>query len=529
MKSDRLDATNYVMRKLRFLIVGLSVLSGISQIAVGQETQSMQEFLNRKSEWGQLAKDEAPLSVEGRLISLSPRIARYDRCALLFRVPKNKKFDGLKNKDQTLQVFGRLAVENGKLYFRVSRAVPKPSDADTFKKRLANLDSKSSQQHYELARWAFRRGSFYKDKSLTASAMKVFEQAVRLERTQLKDVDSDKLWSLMEKAKKLNIEGTLEIELKFESHYVKWQKLKSEGKKAGAKASLEALAQTIFNNYPGAKKPLTAADHKLRLRFDEKPIETYKAVVGDAKQRYKLHRMLYGNVVIDAILLEASPDSQNAFEIAKMIETRLPERSDLAAQYRNGELEFRLGRVLVSTRQEIMDLVSDLEKLERIPEAVAVIKKWLENKRQKLNLNDDRQVAELARDYVSLNGDKESAADILLAAIRRQSDSKVLQQVLREIGYVRAKSGRWTTADEAAALGDAAGENSMIQVGMTGGEVRKLLFSPTRVTRIVTSGRVSEVWTYGHKGESRIVVYLARNRRGSGKTPPIHVISVIER
>ncbi len=528
MNSDRLVTLNNRLPKLRHFMAALFVVAGMSQVAVGQETWTMQQFVNRKNEWGELAKKETPLSVEGRLISLTPQIARFDQCSLLFRVPKNKRFDGLKNKDQTLQVFGRLDVEKGKLFFRVNRFVAKPSDTDTFKKRFEKLEPQEPEQYYELARWAFRRGRFYKDKSLTASAMTVFEQALRLERAQLKDADFDALLGLMEKSKKLNIEGTLETELKFEAHYVKWQQLKNEGKKAGAKASLEALAKTIAESFPGAKRPLADSDLKLRKQFEEKPIETYKAVVANTRQREKLHRMLYGDIVVDAILLDATPDSQNAFEIAKMIETRLPERSELAAQYRNGELEFRLGRILVSTRQEILDLVRDLEKLDRSPDAIAVKQKWLDSKRQKLNLDNDRQAAELARDYVSLQRDEESAAEILLAAIQRQPSSKVLQQALKEIGYVRARSGRWTTADDEAALGDEGGENSMIQVGMTGTEVRKLLFSPTRITRIVTSGRVSEVWTYGNKGESRIIVYLARNRRGSGKIPPAHVISVVE-
>jgi len=53
-------------------------------------------------------------------------------------------------------------------------------------------------------------------------------------------------------------------------------------------------------------------------------------------------------------------------------------------------------------------------------------------------------------------------------------------------------------------------------VGMTSSQVRRSLGEPSSIARFVTADGVSEVWSYGNRGSSRLAVYLSRrSHRGS--------------
>jgi hypothetical protein len=121
-------------------------------------------------------------------------------------------------------------------------------------------------------------------------------------------------------------------------------------------------------------------------------------------------------------------------------------------------------------------------------------------------------------EYRSLLNRADLAEKLLFETAAKHPDAKQVFERLEQLGY-RKKDGRWLSTKDFQAQPEAEIERAMregrVAVGMTADQVRKSLGQPASRSRAASAGEVSEVWTYGVPGNSRLSVSLVRRRNQS--------------
>jgi hypothetical protein len=129
-------------------------------------------------------------------------------------------------------------------------------------------------------------------------------------------------------------------------------------------------------------------------------------------------------------------------------------------------------------------------------------------------------LVQAAHEYQSLLDDNESAARLLLQAAKIAPEMKEVGGQLERLGYKRV-NGQWLTAAQAAALPadpvQKAAEAGRY-TGMTREQIRKMIGAPDSRTRVVASGRVSEVWIYDQNAKSRVAIHFVGSADGHDVT-----------
>lgn len=475
------------------------ILAGASLDAAAA-AWSIEDFNRRKPDWDRMGGARTTLTLEGRYSLLSGQTLRFTHCDLTFRLPDASS--QLIGRSQTIEVSGRLVREDRRLHFAVDHLKELPTDAETFRSRQMKLANPQPAELYELANWAARRGRFYDDTELIELASEAYRQGIVLEWRKLPKDDSDARFALAAKVAKLQLPDSLRLELVHEALHVAWRLLPKTG---GNEEQRRPLANRIAKELPGSSVPLPDPQPKLRQKYLEDPLATYQAA--DADQRERLHRILYSAIALELIEFEVRKNGGNGFEIARQIETQLPELLELAASYRERELDDRLSNVGTAGRQEMLELVSLFRGRNDDKRAQETLRKWLVAREKKLRPDGPEGLMQLAREYIDLLKDEERATSLLIEADELSPNSDVIVKQLERLGY-RKENGRWTNdrrpPSPAKSEIDKAVDEGRVAIGMTAEQVLTSLGTPDTVARMATSRAICAVWRY----DSGLTIHL---------------------
>jgi hypothetical protein len=131
-------------------------------------------------------------------------------------------------------------------------------------------------------------------------------------------------------------------------------------------------------------------------------------------------------------------------------------------------------------------------------------------------LKDDGVIGrlQLADEYLSLLNDENSAVENLKEAYSIEPGFEAVRSKLISLGY-RWDSVRWTKT-ESMTKPDVNAEfrsPSGISLGMTSTALRTLLGQPPSLVRAVTARGITEVWCFGPKGSTQLIVRLEQKSR----------------
>lgn len=475
------------------------------------ETLSMKEFLALKPKWVELAKSSESLRVEGRVESASPRLIRLKKCPLPFR-PVQGNLPDLRRPTSRVELSGHLRRRGTETVFEVVEMLERPDDLQHYALREAALDSGDPGDWYDIAAWAEERGKFYSDDSLLSRAQLARRRGLALER-EAASGDADKLVSLAAKAKDFDV-PELNLELLHEAFRVRWQTLATD-----PKTDLTPLTNDIRKSLPGADSPLQTWPMELAARYASEPLATYNRATEE--ERPALDRVFFAEVQLASLERMARPEGANGEQIASQIDTILPERADIAESYRLREIDYRLDRIEYATRAEALGLAKRLEERNRPDEAKRALTKWLGAREAASRQDGPSGLMSVAEDYVSVLGDKETAAKLLLELLEASPGSDIIPSKLRDLGYVEL-NGEWLSKEEAATrpvdpVVQAMREGRVVN-GFSPEQVRKTLGKPDRVAQAASSSQIHEIWIYGEPGRGGLAVhflrYSARDRKG---------------
>ena len=498
-------------------------VSWLSHATAAEPVRSIELFNQLKSKWPEFVDSRTLLKLEGRCSAISKNTLRFQHCDLSFRSSMRKRFPKLIGAGNTIDVLGHLTDDDGKLVFIVDRFHQRPSDLATFRSKARLLSKDDVQQWSALAQWAKGRATFYNDKKLHEQAETASLQEILIERQQLLSGKPAGLFALAQKVAHLKLSEALRFELIHEAYQLLWKAVQKE-----EQPKLQKLANRVADDLPGCATPLRLPQPKLRKKYQDDSLSVYR--VADEAGRRKLHRIFYSEIVLRMILKQTEPDGSNGFEIAGKIEKQLPEQHALAESLRDRELAFKLSRVTLLTRQDMLTL-SEQFRLRKQPQKEQQMRKtWVAAKTKQLRLDGPTGLIDAAEMHQELLKDLQSAMSLLLEARKQNPESKeIAEQIdrrLNQLGY-SFKNGELLSNAEAEALRrDSIQQAGRTSVGMTAEQIRKALGSPTSITRIATSGRMNEVWSYGDRETTRLIIHFQRHARRGAQSTVVRITQI---
>lgn len=509
----------------------IAFVMSTSATAYAQSTaQPLEKFLELKSKWKDLVGTSYRL--EGRYSLLGKNLLKFKNCSLSFR--STKDFPALSGRSRTIEVFGRLAKSNGQIYFAVSRLKELPSDSATLKIMQAKLKDPAPQDWYQLAEWARKRATFYKDDQLTKQADATYLIGIQIERNAIKKDSFANLFALSEKVKSFALPDRLRMQYVHEAFCVDWLTARQT---ANAKA-LADLKTRVLQHLPNSTQPFKGPNKADAKKYVDGPILYYH----DANDmvRLELHRILYVEIVKQLILSKVSANGSNGTMIAGQLDEQIPELHELAETYRDKELDYRLSRVATATRDEMFQLVANFRKRKRPGKANETVLTWLESFETSKRKEGTGGLIEISNEYLNLASknylEEEYSRDhsrrVLQDADRMDPNSVDVAKGMKRLGYIKY-NGRWTKESEVpagaidkAAIAMAKGGNI---VGMTLEQARAsglLPGAPDRIIRIVSADKIFIIWVYINPDKSRDSIQFVRDKsRGETKVVGISQIN----
>ena len=491
--------------RLRCPIVVLLCLLALAPMTLAAESVWSVESLNsRKAEWDQLVGPT--IRIEGRITLHGKGQLRLAKCELVFHASE-AQLRALNGK-RTVELAGKLKKDDGKVSFEVAQIQVVPTDVEQFESRTVKLRNPRPGEWYELGDWAAGRGRFYDDAELMKKALVAYANGVKIEWRALPADDGEARIRLANKVEEYKLPDEQRMEILHEGYWQLWQTaLKA---KPPDPAIWSQLATRLADDLPGCTQPLPQFPGELKQRYEQKALTLYRE--SPEATRQQLHRLFYAAVVLKPIVLEAAADGRDGNVIADRIEQAVPEEQALAGKYREKKLAWRLERAATSTRQEIEQLANDYRSRQQPVLARQALQTWLQAREGRMREDGSTGLMQLAEDYLTLLRDETKAASLLKEAHKLDPAFEDVTRKLESLGY-KLERGAWTKEVAGKPAGDTpkpeATSTGGIAIGMTASAL-KARTPPDSISRAITSTGFVEVWCYGIRGNSRLIVHLER-------------------
>ena len=514
-------------------VVTLLAIAPTLAFAAGGNGQSIQSFSELKDKWPDLVGTS--FRVEGQTTIVTKNYVKFKSCDLTFR--SSRPLPKLPGNSRVVEVSGRLAKEaDGKLFFEIDSIKELPTDLQTLKQRENSLSPmrSNSKDWFELADWATTRGTFYDDGELLKKANEIRVKGLKHERSELKEITPDGLRTLAGRARSEGLGESLVFELLHEAYWLEWESLRKTPPPTDLNAEIDfnkdplfAFLKRLDAEFPGAKTKSNDDLPLLANEYRRNPVLSY--LNSDLSARPVFHRLFHLEVATAAIARVTRLDGSNGNEIADRIDELIPEQHSLAEKHRDLDMAYQTQNSSMLSRTQLNDLVQRCRERKLDDFAKDAIKRWLVRREQSLRKDGVTGLIQLSDERLALLQDHDGAGSLLLEALGQTPTNANITERLTKLGY-KEVNGRWinpnssSTPIESSVTQSADAQIEMnIRRGipskdMTPAQLLRCLGTPSSVTRIATSGQVTETWTYR---EGLIVRYTAtierRPNRGTAK------------
>lgn len=493
-------------RHITFLLVAMGVVAGATAT---HAAQSIEDFTKRQSQWKQMVG--LKFRLEGRYSLFSSKLLKFQKCDLFFHAVT--EFPRLTGRSRTVEVFGTLVENDGRLQFDVEQLRELPSDEQRYRAKLAQFRRPTSEQYLEVGAWAAGRARFYHDDALLEQANSANRQGIQVARSHLLPDDWKGLLALSRKARRLELSSEFWMEYVHQAYRMRWDDVRKPP--ANTDRVLDLLDQ-IVRDLPGSTNSIPEPSPNLRERYASEPFATYHEA--DVEHRRLLHRFFYSEIALSEIERQVADDFSNGYAIAAQIEARIPECGDLADSYRDRELRYRQSQLSTASRRQALELADQFRRRDQPERARSSLKLWLDSREARLRQEGPSGLIQLADDYIALLDSRAPAVILLKEAYANspQVAENPAGERLSQLGY-ELHAGQWLTADEARSIplddNERAIREGRIETGMTGEEVRRALGQPQKIHRMAYYGHVTEVWVYGVSPNPQMAVHFTRRSK----------------
>ena len=527
---DGLGRPSYAIRQTSYkiaicnLLLPIILLLAVPSVTQAAGAQSLESFLELKPKWSDLVGTS--FRIEGHYAFLVRDSLKMKNCDLPFKASQAIKLAGT---SRVIEVSGRLArdANNGKVYFEVDQVKQLPTDLQTLAERERAISRGTAKQWYELAEWAGSRGKFYNDDELIERAQIAKHKGLTQERKDLKELTPAALRALTARIRELGLEDSMRLDWLHESYSLEWDALRKSAPKIDltgddvdlTKDPLFQFLERLDKELAGAKTPAGDVLPLLVNEYRRNAVLTYHNAT-EAK-RPTLDRLFHIEVATFAIDRVTKPDGSNGGEIANRIDELIPEQHAVAEKHRDAELAFLSKSAATLTRNQLGDLVQRCKERKQDELGNEAIARWLARREQSLRKEGVTGLIQLADERLALVQDRPGAGALLLEALQVAPKNEDIIERLKKLGYQEV-NGQWVPPLLNPAAPNVpmpvANETDLERfirlgvpkIGMTAAQLLKCMGSPQSLTRVATSGQVTETWIYRDGATVRYSVTVER-------------------
>ncbi len=505
------------MPKYRSLLVCLVVIAieAFGRIVTAADAWSVQT-LNDNKPWDKYVDPPIRIRVEGRMgaqgSSQSGGSFRLLRCDLKFNVDSAKL--RTINAKHTVEVTGYFKKVGARQEFEVEDVKAIRGYAEQFDSSVSELTSKfkraTPEDWTELGDRVAKLSRFYDDAELMKKANTAYSKSIEIEYESLKPTDAEGRFSLAKKVDHYKLSNRRQIELVHEGLHVQWQTLR---KSASPDVSdWQKFASSLSDHLTGTQDQFKNMPRDLQEAYEQDPVGAYRKASDEL--RVQLHRLFFILVMRTRLLHDASDDGRDGDMVADRIEATIPEESTLAEKHRVLCMEYRLSNIDALTRAEIEKLASSYRDRKQDETAKLALLKWIRGHELRLKGDGVIGMVQLADEYFSLLNNEPVAVEYLSDAYKIDPTFEEIKTRLAALGY-QWRNGRWLkSAAEKPGVPTAVPQSpTKIAIGMTTKELRNFMGQPGSLARAITAKGVTEVWSFGPPGSSRLVVRLEQKGR----------------
>ncbi|WP_373653534.1 hypothetical protein [Schlesneria sp. DSM 10557] len=487
-------------------LLGLLVMAAATPAGVAAaETVWTVEKLNDTKPWDRFLDSPLAIRVEGRVGGFGGGQLRLLRCDAKFIVDSQKLRNVIPK--STIELTGRFRKVDSKLEFAVEELRVVPGYVEQFESRAARLKRATSAEWNELGDWIAALGRFYEDADLLKKGDEAYLKAIETDHASLKPDDAAGRFELATKVDERKLPPRRKMELLHEGLQIQWQTMQKAT--PVDLAAWQDFTEKLGDPLPGTTTPLTSPNRDLQKRYELDPVATYRKATDE--QRIQLHRFFFISATRKRLLHDASLDGRDGERIADQILELIPEESELAEVHRRQSLAYRVLHVESATRSEIEDLATQLRERKQQETADQALLKWVKSHELRLKGDGIVGLLQLSEEYLTLLRKEAEAVEYLSDAYRIDPGYEEVKSRLAALGY-EWRNSRWVKSVPGRPAGVTTPEASPtgIYLGMTSTALREMLGEPRSLTRAITSRGITEVWSYGPPGNSRLVIRLEK-------------------
>jgi len=487
--------------------------------AFGAENVWSVEKLNGTKPWDKFVESALPIRVEGRLGGFGGGQLRLLRCDAKFMVDSHKLRSVAPK--STIELTGRFRKDGSKLEFTVEELRVVPSYVDQYDVRSSRLKRGTSGEWNELGDWISQLGRFYEDAELIKKGDEAYTKAIETEYAALKPDDAEGRFSLATRIDERKLSARRKMELVHEGLHIRWQRLQK-----ATPADLKAwqdFTEGLADHLSGTTQPILKLVRELQERYELDPVSTYRKA--DDELRNQLHRLFFVFATRKRLLQNSEADGRDGEEIADQIAELIPEEAALAEDQRRQNLTYRVAHLETATRTEIEDLAVKLRERNQNDKANQALVSWVKSHESRLKGDGIVGLLQLAEEYLSLLNKEAEAVEYLADAYRIDPTYEETKTRFAALGY-QWRNSRWSKAEPGRPVESTMSDNKSptgIRRDMSATDLRNLLGEPSSLSRAITSRGITEVWSYGPAGTSRLVVQL--EQKGADATPKVTAYS----
>lgn len=469
-----------------FVVFATSCCAAAETYEVHEVESRGEEFINK------------PLTIVGRFRSSLGDTLRLVDSNLDFRTRDDVR--RVRQRGTPVLLNGRFVRFRGGVVFAVEHLEETGTEAEEFMRQRERLREGDIDRLADLERWAANRAVWYGDGELHELA-----RAARHDRFDLRVAaarrmdDAEALVALAKDA--VDVPRPNE-ETQALLHEAMWLRVEN----ANGREALWPLAGSVRDRLSGTFQPLSG-DVAWEDEYLAAPVNAF--AVADSTRREEMARLLWSVVVERALSADRDAGSTGLARLEQRARELIPDRMGFVVELQRARISADSQQLENVSRGKLIALAAELEGLGDDDAARMLVRDWLAAKRGRLRDDDAEAFVSLAQDYAQLAEDSATAATLLQSALEVIPGMPSAIRSLDELGYVRI-NGEWFAADSREA--EAAREqmrNQSIDVGSPEEDVVRLLRSPDRISRTVTSAVILEQWIYD--GPPRLLLFLERN------------------
>lgn len=474
------------------------------------------QLLAQRDQWPQWNDARHKVQLTGRFKGRAATRIQLQKTDITFVPERGIRLPDRLPLGTRLNISGYFVQTGEKPEFRATYLTTAPSDYEVLHQRLANLDETDAKGRYGLADEYETLAEFYDDRQLQAAIDRCRSETFEMQRRNHRK-DPVALWKLIDPGPDFEIPEAIRQHIRFEVFRLRMRQ-----------PSDPQLLNDLRQHFPGWDTPAPDIPTELQEAFLKDRVATYGAAGPVARRQ--LERLTYRQLRLKELQATVLPDASNALTVADTTTQELPEETDAIRGMRSDWADHRLRSTRDLKRRELDQLVEMLRRIDRSVEADRALDQWLSRQVELFRDRGYQWQLRLADEFLHAwtrwkqPDHRDLGVDYLkrawTAASKEAPDAVAdIEARLSNLGWSRLNNRWMTEADVKLLPADStarAEKDGYVAPGMTMDQVRRIQGVASRRIRMASSRGVEEVWIYGERGSSRLMIHLRHRTGGNG-------------